>query len=140
MTTIALQRLARTDYATYGQLIDAEQKVLAVTLELPWRNNQRMISCIPAGTYVAHRFPSPKRGYDVFKLDGVPDRDDIEIHIGNLPHDTDGCILVGSNLGVVNGQHGVTGSAAAFARFMDGLKGVDTFSLVVSDPSPGVLA
>lgn len=136
--TLHLVRLEQTDFATYGQLIDAENKAVAVTLERPWLNNQHDVSCIPAGTFTALRFPagSGKRPYDVFKLTNVPGRSDIEIHIGNLPHDTEGCILLGSNFGPVNGQRGITGSAAAFSKFMTSMRGVDTFALVVLDPEP----
>lgn len=134
-TSIALRRLEQTDFASYGQLVDAEENVICLTLELPWRDNHANTSCIPVGMYVAHRFRG-KRPYDVFKLDGVPGRSDIELHIGNLPHDTEGCVLLGSNLWPINGQPGIAGSEAAFRRFMDHMKGVDSFTLVVSNPDP----
>ena len=134
MTAIALHRLEQTAFATFGQLVDEEQNVVCVTLELPWHENEHDVSCIPAGMYTAHRRHSPKHGYDLFELANVPNRANIELHIGNLPHDSLGCILLGSNLGIVNGQHGITGSAAAFRRFMDRMQGVDTFTLTITDP------
>lgn len=137
MNTLTLRRLEMTPFATFGQLSNEEDRFVAATLERPWLDNLHDESCIPAGTYEARRYHSPKRGYDVFMLASVPDREDIELHIGNTAADSHGCILLGSNFGVVNGQRGITGSAAAFARFMDGLRGVDAFTLVVSDPAPG---
>lgn len=136
MTTLALHRLQRTAFATFGQLVDEEQTVICLTLELPWRDNEHDASCIPAGTYTAHRRHSPKHGYDLFELSGVPDRSNIELHIGNTTADTEGCILLGSNLGTVNGQPGITGSAAAFRRFMERMQGVDAFALTITDPLP----
>lgn len=136
MRTLSLRRIEATDLAMFGTLADEENKSFGVTLEPPWRDNERDVSCIPAGTYTAVRFPAGegKRPYDVFKLIGVPDRDDTEIHIGNTIADTEGCVLLGSNYGVVNGQHGITGSQAAFRRFMDALRGIDSFPLTVIDP------
>jgi hypothetical protein len=51
---------------------------------------------IPAGLYQVTIYRSPKRGYDVPLLNDVPGRMEIEIHIGNYPYNTDGCILVGT--------------------------------------------
>lgn len=135
-----LTRIEQNEFATYGQLTDDENRSLGVTLELPWRDNAHDVSCIPVGQYLAHRRYSPKHGYDVFELQSVPGRGNVEIHIGNLPRDSEGCILLGSNFGPINGEHGVTGSTAAFARFMSAMRGVDSFTLVVIDASKGVYA
>jgi hypothetical protein len=136
MTQLILQRIDQNTFATYGNLTDAENKQLCVTLERPWLDNQHEESCIPVGSYTFTRFHSPHWGYDVFKSEDVPGRGAIELHIGNLPHDSEGCILLGSNFGTVNGQHGITGSAAAFARFMSAMHGVDSFTLDVLAPVP----
>jgi hypothetical protein len=108
-----------------------------VTLERPWLGNLHDVSCIPAGTYTAVRFPkgSGKRDYDVFKLTDVPARDDVELHIGNLPKDTEGCILIGTRFGQVYGEPGIQESEPAFDRFMASLNGVDTWTLFVTDPT-----
>lgn len=134
MLTYRLVRLSSDDAGTFGQILDAENALVCVTLELPWRDNVHDESCIPPGTYTARRYHSPKHRYDLFKLDDVPGRSDIELHIGNVVHDSLGCVLLGSNLGTVNGQPGITGSAAAFRRFMDRMTGVETFTLTVTDP------
>jgi hypothetical protein len=90
---ILLQRGHEDTYGTHGVLIYAGRYV-CFTLEEPWRNNERKVSCIPAGTYRATKFKSPSKG-DVFLLHGVPGRSMIEIHVGNDLKDTEGCILVG---------------------------------------------
>lgn len=69
------------------------------TLELPWRNNERNVSCIPLGTYEVSPWLSPSKG-DCFKVHDVPARDDILLHVGNYPKDSQGCVLVGQERGV----------------------------------------
>lgn len=65
-----------------------------VTLEPPWKENERNKSCIPCGVYTLQRHYSPKFG-ECFAVLNVPDRDDILVHPGNTVEDTSGCILVG---------------------------------------------
>ena len=86
-----------TEVSTIGNLyLDGEW--LCDTLELPYLDNQRNISCIPAGQYkVRLRLPreSATRDYIHLLVKDVKDRDYILIHIGNTAKDTSGCILVG---------------------------------------------
>lgn len=133
-TPMRLIRLTQTEHATFGQLVDADHAVIACTLELPWKDNAKGVSCIPAGQYICRRRFSPKHNCDVFGIEGVPGRSDIEIHIGNRPADTEGCVLVGSRFGAVRGDYGVLNSREAFGRFMDYMRGVVTFPLTVIDP------
>jgi hypothetical protein len=82
------------------------------TLELPWRDNQKRISCIPEDEYlVVKRKAHELRKYDHFHIKDVPNREWILIHIGNKVSHILGCILVGDkfahldddgNLDVVN--------------------------------------
>lgn len=68
------------------------------TLELPYKDNQRSVSCIPAGQYkVRLRTPreSATRDYIHLLVQDVPNRDYILFHRGNSAKDTRGCILVG---------------------------------------------
>jgi hypothetical protein len=68
------------------------------TLELPYKDNQRSVSCIPAGQYkVRLRLPreSATRDYIHLLVQDVPNRDYILFHRGNSAKDTRGCILVG---------------------------------------------
>ncbi len=134
--TFSLLRQSQTDAATFGQLVGPEHESVCCTLELPWRNNEHGRSCIPAGTYTAHRRFSPKHNVEVFEIDGVPDRDNIEMHIGNFAHDSLGCILLGSRFGMVDDERCVLGSRIAFESFMHSMQGVDSFTLVVRDPTP----
>lgn len=86
---------------TLGSLYDGDT-VIAKTLELPWRDNERSVSCIPEGSYeVIKQPPKPTRNYTYFRVpDGqVSGRSSILIHIGNNPNHTEGCILVGGRFG-----------------------------------------
>lgn len=72
------------------------------TLELPWENNTRRVSCIPKGTYKLDLIDSPTFGkegfYKVTTLSGaeVPGRTAIGLHRGNYNTDILGCILIGN--------------------------------------------
>jgi hypothetical protein len=118
VTSYTLQRTVTSEEATLGKLTDEVGTEVCKTLELPWRDNKHNLSCIPAGVYTAHRYRSPKRGYDVFMLDNVPGRDAVELHIGNTTADTDGCILLGSYYGNLGDQAAVLLSGDAFRKFM----------------------
>ena len=68
------------------------------TLENPWLNNQRNISCIPDGRYdvrIRLARESATRDYIHLLVQEVPERSYILFHIGNTAKDTRGCILVG---------------------------------------------
>jgi len=86
-----------SDKSTIGELFINDER-FCDTLENPWLDNQRNISCIPAGEYpVRLRYPreSATREYLHLLVQDVPNRDYILFHRGNFPKDTRGCILVG---------------------------------------------
>ena len=108
----------QTDVRTLGTIFDGDERVCE-TLELPWRGNKRGVSCIPEGSYECKLAPSPSRGYEVYWLQDVPGRKDVQIHIGNFPKDIRGCILVGEQRGVDQVAH----SKMAFNKFMTKMGG-----------------
>jgi Family of unknown function (DUF5675) len=67
---------------------------------------------IPAGTYPVTLYFSPHFGRIMPLLENVPGRSYIEIHFGNWPDQSDGCILVGEEQDVVAGD--VLDSVVAF--------------------------
>ena len=73
------------------------------SLELPARNNTTNISRIPAGTYPLVKRWSKKYG-DHLYIQDVDGRKMILIHPGNTFLDTRGCVLVGNDLGYINGD------------------------------------
>ena len=86
-----------TEESTIGELY-LNGEWLCDTLELPYRDNQRSISCIPDGQYKVRlrtAKESSSRKYLHLLVEDVKDRKYILVHIGNFPKDTRGCILVG---------------------------------------------
>ena len=73
---------------------------MAHTLELPWKNNQKSVSCIPEGRYkcrVRLARESATRDYVHLLVQDVEGRSYILFHYGNFPTDTKGCILTGTH-------------------------------------------
>jgi hypothetical protein len=76
---------------TNGELF-IKGKKFCNTIELPWRDNQRRISCIPEGRYRVVKRYTPKFGWHCLLLD-VPDRSLILIHAFNdALKESKGCI------------------------------------------------
>lgn len=77
--------------ATHGAFT-LNGKHIAHTIELPWRENKKSISCIPEGTYVLRRRYSEKFKWHYVLLD-VPKRSCILIHpANNAQKELQGCI------------------------------------------------
>jgi len=93
---------------------------LCHTLELPetYNNTQNvpLKTCIPPGLYSTQRKFSDHVHAQVLELLSVFNRDEIEIHMGNYPADTEGCILVGNAWG---GTSMIGDSEAAFKLLMN---------------------
>ena len=85
-------------------LNDKDEKIFnCYTLELPWNDNKKRISCIPKGEYNVEKRQSTKYKNHFHVLD-VPNRSYILIHQGNYNWHTKGCILVGKTLTDINGD------------------------------------
>jgi len=114
MITATLKRQYHLAQTT-GQLVVKENGLIIFicdTIELPWRNNERQVSCIPEGKYKVVYRESQKypRHYHLLN---VPNRDFILIHQANFagsPNprtrkpDLLGCIGVGSGYADLNGD------------------------------------
>ena len=86
-----------SEESTVGELFLNGER-MCDTLENPYINNERNISCIPEGEYkVRLRLAreSATRDYLHLLVKDVPNRDYILFHRGNSAKDTSGCILVG---------------------------------------------
>lgn len=124
-----LQRTTQNDVCSMG-ILSNDVAFSVKTIELPWRDNQDFISCIPAAIYVCRRSFYHRGGYEVFEIVNVPNRDDIKIHVANFPKDVLGCIGVGMEFG----ENMVTRSREAFGRFMKHTAGMEEFQLEIRDP------
>jgi hypothetical protein len=106
MIRLALHRLTKLEDRTLGRLIvfkDNDIVKTFATLELPWKNNQRNISCIPSAFYnVVPRY-SEKFKNHLHVLD-VPGRSLILFHVANWPTNIEGCIAVGLGFADIDGD------------------------------------
>jgi hypothetical protein len=103
---------------TLGSIYAPNAGLICKTLELPWKENKRSISCIPEGFYLVTlsgpvlkddpnteedesggRRPRP---YSHYIVHGVKGRSGILIHVGVDVNHSQGCILVASRFKDVN--------------------------------------
>lgn len=119
---IVIDRKKFEDKQTLGRLsvIDKGERLFGChTLELPWKDNRRCVSCIPAGEYQVKKRVSKKFG-EHFHITNVKDRSFILIHKGNYHTQILGCVLVGVGLKDINGDgyRDVTNSTGALNRLL----------------------
>lgn len=137
MEKVNLFRLKRSDQGTEGLLVSGD--FTCRTLELPWRENQRQISCIPADEYNVKIKISNKYGR-IYWVRKVPNRTHILIHSGNYAGDKTkgyrthvmGCILFGKKRGRLGGQVAVLNSRVAIRQFMEYMK-YESFKLRIQE-------
>lgn len=117
---------------TLGSIYNATGELICKTMELPWKDNRRSVSCIPEGTYLVKKQP-PKEGrnYPYFRLPDVAGRSGILIHRITYVKDLKGCIGVGGRFADLN-QDGVPDMADSSSKLqwmIDNLP--DEFELVI---------
>ena len=134
MTKIRIDRFSKAGNQTLGMLDVMDERGIGAlytcrTFELPWKNNERQVSCIPLGVYKGAKYHSPKFG-DCIHITGVPGRDGILIHPGNFLSDTHGCILVGDkHMKQADGTFKITNSRVTMAALLKALP--ETFNVEV---------
>ncbi len=109
--------LTRTYFpeGTNGEL-ECEGKLICFTIELPWKNNEKRVSCIPEGKYFIRKRFSQKFQWHL-EIEGVENRSLILFHpANNALKELNGCIapvtkLSGPGLGLQ--------SRIAFAKLKD---------------------
>jgi hypothetical protein len=94
--TLIITRQHSDEKCTSGQ-ISLNGKIVGYTLERPWQGNIPLISSIPAGTYSAFVRTETKDRWRI-ELKSVPNRQNIQLHVGNFVSNGVGCILIGRNL------------------------------------------
>lgn len=105
MRKARLKRSPSTDQGTFG-ILALDDGTTFHSLELPWRNNEHGLSCIPTGTYMFKKVDSPRHGACYMGMH-IPGRDAIEIHAANYAGDVTlgfrsdllGCIALGKEIG-----------------------------------------
>ncbi len=122
-----LKRVASNSDGTFGVLIDMGV-AFALTIENPWLNNKRNVSCIPDGIYECKRVESPRFG-NTFEIKDVPGRTHILFHTGNTEDDTEGCIIVGEQFEYLGDKAAVLSSRKGFGEFRRRTADVGSFTL-----------
>ena len=90
-------------------------------LELPYRDNQRGISCIPCGIYICEKVEATANlPYPHIAITNVPNRSGICVHISNYVRQLRGCVAVGKSVDDIDGDGvlDVTSSRATFIKLM----------------------
>lgn len=127
---VQIKRHASTEQGTLGELL-IDGVFFCYTMELPWKDNESDVSCIPDGKYqVTWRF-SESHGRNLYHVEGVSGRSGVEIHPGNTDHDSLGCILLGDKLGELYGQEAVLNSVIAVTMFEHKMN-KQPFTLIIS--------
>lgn len=121
---IIITRKKSTKKQTLGELRSFDGKFGCDTLELPWLNNQKNISCIPTGNYICKWNRTLKYPLGGYEVQNVPNRSGIRLHAGNYFFQVQGCILLGSLPKDINndGEIDIQNSrliTSAFSNYMD---------------------
>lgn len=126
---------------TYGVLTLAGQSWQ--TIERPWVNNTKGVSCVPVGTYRLEKHDSeahpatwalvnPDLGVIHYPSASLPNaRTACLIHPANLAMELRGCIAPGLTRGTLHGQPAVLSSKVAFAQIQGLLPWTDDHVLTV---------
>lgn len=86
---------------------------------------------IPEGSYLCKRFHG-KKYPDTFEI-LVPGHTALLFHAGNRETDSEGCILLGEEVGELGGKRAVLASGKAFCEFMKKMGNDQEFNLVIED-------
>jgi hypothetical protein len=92
---------------------EMQPTVSCYVLERPVAGNITDISSIPPGTYATRVRKDGSLGWRL-ELADVRGRDNVQLHVGNFPANTKGCLLPGT--GAPAGQCSVTGSQEAMQK------------------------
>lgn len=110
MNKLIICRTSQTDVQTIGEESRVEDEKGAtifsfVSLELPCRDNEPQVSCIPAGRYFFKKcLGTDKIPYEHLRIEEVTGRSGIAVHRANYVTQLRGCIAVGRTLADINGD------------------------------------
>ena len=135
------------DHGVFSGLYDHDEGVkLCVTVERPWLDNRKNVSCVPEGDYIMHPHVSPKFGMcyalehkddsSIVSIHGPSERTHILLHKANRVCELQGCIAPGMDFGVIKGDWAVTSSGVALDRVMKYLGNQKARLIIASMGSP----
>ena len=114
---LTLKRDTDNGEETFGRLY-ADEDFICWTIERPWKNNERRVSCIPEGVY-GLKTKEYGRFWDKYKkpipiLQDTKPRTEILIHPANYAKDLAGCIALGDS----KGEHAVWNSVKTWKKWL----------------------
>jgi len=119
-----------TDKSTLGKLY-FNGEFYGHTLELPWKDNEKRVSCIPKGVYEVKKrhTEESKYKYEHLHILDVENRELILMHVGNYPKNSKGCILLGNTRAL----NFVGESRKAFYKLMYDLGSFEKIELIIKN-------
>lgn len=134
---IQILRQEHSDKQTLGYLyiIDNEEILFSCnTLELPWRDNQSNISCVPIGEYKCVLEYSDRFERDLWELKDVPNRSECKFHSANYFKQLNGCIALGDSFKDIDGDgyKDVTNSVETMRKFHNVLNFLKEIQLIIN--------
>lgn len=129
------RKLYRSD-GIFGELLGPKREFLCVTLEHAYSMKEVFYPKVPKGTYQCtrgvHRLERMESSFVTFEVMDVPGRTGILFHVGNYNDESQGCILLGKQMGnKSNGGKMIMSSHHAFTDFLRLLEGLESFELTV---------
>lgn len=139
MKQLILNRWCNTPYGTFGRI--AVSNRFFYTVECPWKDNQKNISCIKPGLYnltlgIYYHGDGPggKPDYPAYVLQNVDGHDEVKIHIANYFTDVKACIGLGLTIGwdIKRNIPMVVSSGDAYRYFMQTMNGDTEAQLTIN--------
>lgn len=108
MRKVKVTRDTMNEKVTLGicTVVDQDNNVMftSESLELPWKDNERNISCVPEGIYPLKLEYSGHFKKDLWELYEVPNRSECKFHVANYVRQLNGCIALGQNRADIDGD------------------------------------
>jgi hypothetical protein len=122
----------------FGEVTDEAYQLVCVTLEHAYpADTVGFLPKVPAGKYTCVRGTHKLHDnipFETFEIMGVPGHTGILFHQGNYDKDSEGCVLVGQQIGYQeNKSLMIMQSRDAFKKFLDLQDGVDSFQLTIEN-------
>ena len=130
MRTVKIQRHWSDKNQCTGTLLVLNENCQPIfgslCLERGERNNQKMVSRIPAGIYDLVFEYSNRFKRSLWEIKHVPNRSECKIHQSNMWHELNGCIAPGVKLKDLDSDsyYDVTSSTKTLTEFHQALKGI----------------
>ena len=122
---IVIDRIEEVENQCTIGLLTIDNKPIGYTIEPAWKNNKKNISSFPKGRYSGF-LRYDKNDQWRIQLKNIKGRSGIQIHIGNTVSETQGCILVGKELGKQTCT--ITRSKDAYAELKEAFYGLNPVS------------